>query len=69
MNKIVLFFQEVVGEMKKVVWPTQEEVLEYTKVVVISTILLSIVFGLVDGALVYGIESMVQFFASLKAGV
>jgi len=47
MNKIMRFFKESFGELKKVTWPSREEVTSSTKVVLVSTILIAIALGLV----------------------
>ncbi|MCW9707906.1 preprotein translocase subunit SecE [Fodinibius salsisoli] len=41
MDKIKQFLEDVRKEMKKVSWPDQDELVDYTIVVVIFTILLS----------------------------
>lgn len=48
MKKLIAFFNDVVAEMKKVVWPSRDKVLDNTRVVIVSTILLAVFFGLVD---------------------
>jgi preprotein translocase subunit SecE len=48
MNKIIKFFKESFGELKKVTWPSREEVTSSTKVVLVSTVLIAIALGLVD---------------------
>jgi preprotein translocase subunit SecE len=46
-GRTVLFFRQVVAELKKVVWPTKEQVVTYTGVVIVFvTILALIVAGL-----------------------
>jgi preprotein translocase subunit SecE len=52
MKKIILFFQESFAELKKVTWPSRDEVISSTKVVLLSTILIAVVLGLVDFLLV-----------------
>lgn len=47
-NKVVGFFRESRAELRKVVWPTREEVVSSVKVVIILTILVSVVLGLLD---------------------
>jgi len=47
-NKIKVFFKEVKIEIKKVVFPNREEVIESTKVVLITVIIISLFLGLVD---------------------
>ena len=56
MKKIVGFFQDSIGEMKKVVWPSREEVAVSTRVVLFSTLLFAIVLGIVDFVLFKGLE-------------
>ncbi len=55
MSKIILFFKECVGELRKVVWPSKVEVWSSCKVVVISTILVAIFLGALDALLMAGI--------------
>ena len=54
MKKIQAFFDEMVAELRKVIWPTPEKVVENTRIVVISTVALSLFFGLVDFLLIVG---------------
>jgi preprotein translocase subunit SecE len=46
--KIAKYFKESWGELKKVSWPKKDEVVHYTWIVIISTIVFAIVLGLVD---------------------
>jgi preprotein translocase subunit SecE len=48
MKKIILFFQESFGELKKVTWPNRDEATASTKVVLISTLIIAALLGLVD---------------------
>jgi len=56
MKKIIRFFKESYGELKKVVWPSRESVASSTKVVLVSTAIFAIVLGLVDFVLVKFID-------------
>ena len=56
MNKIIRFFKESFGELKKVTWPSREEVTSSTKVVLVSTILIAVALGLVDYLIFRGID-------------
>jgi preprotein translocase subunit SecE len=47
-EKIKLFFEDVVREMKKVTWPTKEELAESTKIVIIVTIGIAVFTWVVD---------------------
>ena len=48
MKRIISFFQESFAELKKVTWPSRDEAIASTKVVLISTILIAAMLGLVD---------------------
>ncbi|MFH2137945.1 MAG: preprotein translocase subunit SecE [Candidatus Omnitrophota bacterium] len=48
MNKIKQFFVNVKAEMIKVSWPSRDELLNSTTVVIISVALLGLYVGLVD---------------------
>ena len=54
-SKVILFFRECVGELRKVVWPSKVEVWSSCKVVVISTILVAIFLGALDALLMAGV--------------
>jgi preprotein translocase subunit SecE len=56
MNKIIRFFKESFGELKKVTWPSREEVTSSTKVVLVSTVLIAVALGLVDYLIFRGID-------------
>ena len=55
MKKIKAFFSESYGELKKVVWPGRESVASSTKVVLVSTVMFALFFGVVDFLLVKGL--------------
>lgn len=50
--KVKLFFEEVVGEVKKSTWPTKDELIESTVVVVMAILILSVFVGVSDKVLV-----------------
>ncbi len=50
MSKIGQFFRESKAELKKVVWPSREDVLSSIKVVIISTVVVAVILGLLDFA-------------------
>ncbi len=56
MKKIIRFFQESYAELKKVTWPSREDVASSTKVVLISIVLIAMALGFVDYLLFQGIE-------------
>ncbi len=48
MNRIIRFFQESYAELRKVIWPSREEVTASTRVVLISTVLIALILGAMD---------------------
>jgi preprotein translocase subunit SecE len=56
MKKIITFFQESFGELKKVTWPSREEVTASTKVVLVSTLIIAIALGIVDYLLFLAVD-------------
>ena len=47
-EKIIGFFDDVVKEMKKVTWPTMEELKESTTVVIVSCLMLAAFTYVID---------------------
>lgn len=45
-----LFYRETMGELKKVSWPTREEAIALTRVVIIVMVIMAIVLGGLDAA-------------------
>ncbi len=48
MAKVFQFFKESKAELKKVVWPTKDDVFSSIKVVIISTVIIAVLLGLLD---------------------
>jgi preprotein translocase subunit SecE len=47
-ERIKLFLAETRTELKKVTWPTREELKESTQVVIVSTFIVTVFVGIVD---------------------
>ena len=47
-EKIKRFFSETRIEMRKVTWPTRDELKESTKIVIVATFVVTIFIGLID---------------------
>jgi preprotein translocase subunit SecE len=47
-NALQRFYRETVAELKKVTWPTREEAINLTRVVLLVIIAVSIFLGMVD---------------------
>jgi len=56
MKKMIQFFRDSFAELRKVVWPSRDDVVASTKVVIISTIVMALVLGFIDFVLVAGID-------------
>ena len=56
MKKMVQFFKDSIAELRKVVWPSKEDVIASVKVVVVSTLITAVLLGLIDFLLVAGID-------------
>lgn len=57
-DKIGKFFIELKGEMKKVTWPTRDELKESTKLVIIATFIVTLFVGLIDQILTLVIRKL-----------
>jgi preprotein translocase subunit SecE len=56
MKRIVQFFRESYAELRKVAWPSREEVGNSTKVVLVSVLLVAAALGMVDFLLFTAID-------------
>jgi preprotein translocase subunit SecE len=56
MNKLVQFVKDSYAELRKVVWPSRDDVIGSVKVVIVSTIIIAVALGLVDVLLLFGIR-------------
>jgi len=50
-EKIINFFGDVAKEMDKVTWPSREELVESTKIVIIVTLLIAVFCWAVDAGI------------------
>lgn len=56
MGKVRSFFKESIAELKKVVWPSREDVVSSVKIVLISTTVIALILGLLDLLFVSGMN-------------
>ena len=47
-NALIRYYRETVGELRKVVWPTREEALRLTGLVLLVIIVMSTILGIFD---------------------
>jgi preprotein translocase subunit SecE len=59
-KKVIEFFQEVKGELKKVSWPSRKEVIGATIVVIATTLIMGLFLGVIDLALSRTIGFLLQ---------
>ncbi len=62
MKNPFVFLQEARGEIRKVVWPTRNETMVSTIMVVIMLTLMTIVFALADLVIRFGLEGIFEIF-------
>ena len=60
MEKAKKFVSDVVSEMKKVSWPTVNELRGSTMVVIVTVIIIAIFIGIVDRILSLGLERVLS---------
>ncbi len=60
MTKVLQFFAEVKSELSKVVWPTKQQTLRYTGVVILFSVLVAGVLAAADYGLIKGLEKLVE---------
>ena len=58
MKRIVQFVKESHAELKKVIWPSREDVVSSVKVVLISVTIIALALWLVDVLLLMGIRAL-----------
>lgn len=60
MNKLTQYFKESRQEMKKVVWPSKKETINYTLAVILISLGLAVFFAVVDYFLNLGFEQLIS---------
>ncbi|MCL2192781.1 MAG: preprotein translocase subunit SecE [Treponema sp.] len=58
MRKIIQFAKESYAELRKVIWPSKEDVISSVKVVLISTAIVAAILGFIDMLLLFGIRAI-----------
>ena len=58
MKKIIQFAKESYAELRKVIWPSKEDVISSVKVVIVSTVIIAAILGLIDVLLLFGIRAV-----------
>ena len=55
-KKIIAFFQNSYAELKKVTWPSRDEVWASTRVILVSVLIFAAVLGVLDFLFLNGID-------------
>jgi preprotein translocase subunit SecE len=58
LEKIKKFLKEVVAEMRKVTWPTKDELVGSTIVVIVVSLIVAIFIGIVDRILSFAVKAV-----------
>lgn len=56
LKRIAAFFQDSYAELKKVTWPSREEVGSSTRVVLVSVLIFAVLLGVLDYLFLTGID-------------
>ena len=56
MKRIIAFFKDSYAELKKVTWPSREEVGSSTRVVLVSVLIFAVILGVLDYVFLSGID-------------
>ncbi|HHY18447.1 MAG TPA: preprotein translocase subunit SecE [Firmicutes bacterium] len=54
------FFRDIKTELRKVVWPNKKELVNYTVVVIVISLIVALFIGLIDLAFSAGFRYLVQ---------
>lgn len=63
-NKILKYFKECKAEMKKVTWPSKDQLIHNTGVILVFIAIVTVILSLLDA----GFAKLFQAFTSLLAG-
>jgi len=55
-NAVARFYRETVGELRKVSWPTRNEAIRLTGIVLIVLVVMAIILGAVDWVGAWGLD-------------
>lgn len=55
------FFNNITDELKKVTWPTRQETIKLTSIVIIVSLIIGLYVGIIDVLLAKGLQFITQF--------
>ncbi len=62
---IARYFRELRSELKKVVWPTAQQVLKNTLIVLVCVLIVGVFIWLFDFVARVGVDALISFFTGL----
>lgn len=60
MSKTIQFFKEVIAESKNITWPTRNQTIFYTIIVIIVSLIVAYYLGLLDNIFKNGLNWILQ---------
>ena len=64
-NPVIRYFKEAREELRKVTWPARREVMVYSGLVVVFSIITAAYFGLLDWVFTLGLEALVKITSNV----
>jgi len=58
-QKIPIFLKEVASEMKKVSWPTRQEIIKHTLIVIVVCVIVALFLGGIDYLFTYLLDKFI----------
>lgn len=58
LEKIKKFLKEVLAELRKVTWPTKDELIGSTIVTIVVSLIVAVFIGIVDRVLSFGVRAI-----------
>ena len=63
-KRVTKFFRDCKGEVKKIVWPTRQQTINNTLVVLGCCLVLGVFIWILDAIFGFGFQTLVGFFAA-----
>jgi preprotein translocase subunit SecE len=60
LGKLHSYLGEAIAEMKKVIWPTREQTVNYTLLVIALSVGVAVLFGVLDYIFNLGLEQLIK---------
>ncbi|KKT74509.1 MAG: hypothetical protein UW70_C0052G0004 [Candidatus Peregrinibacteria bacterium GW2011_GWA2_44_7] len=58
------YFSDSFSELRKVTWPTKEQLVQLTIIVIIFSLIVALILGILDYGFSYGFNSLIDLFTS-----